>query len=807
MSSRPLSLVWSPHKGSNQFLVDSNNDLRLYEYNPKEPTNLNFRTIVLPPPDPSSRLTYYAWSPDSNYKGLLAAGYSNGKIFLGNFCDEDQISTNASISIQRQSHGTLSIKSTRSCNAMAFCPYEPRLLAVGYERWRTEYSLLIWDVEQARIINSFGDNKNSGANSSFNEPSIKIGGTNGPNSQNDIGDLGIQGTMVAADGQVISRPSIVTSHSRIEDMRPKNTYGFGENVVSCSWYSNRKRLVSGVQSKNLKFYDLRKEGHTHVIPTRAVYGVTGDPHREHRIASYEDGNIYLWDDRFLASLEKDSNYITLYDIEDCVPNIAPVPLNRNPSFNGTDSVLNEVPPVRNVAGYVSAGMTDDESGIPILWKSRRINANSPKNLALFSWISTFTSPYNHFMTINKDVELRPLFMEEAPPFNWGSGGSIVISKAKSFFELDPTHEETLETTNERHVEHPEEKKNSLSVKGDAGQKQRVSLNPKLDHYEDTSRPYDMNKDSNAVSPQQFKSILTNQNHKSRDGEMDDNVLLVSNTLNLMQEDISVVMHKRAMSGYSMTCQVNEEIVKEAPMLKALWSWIAQAEKLADGKATIGNIDHSYHGVYSVWTAPAAIIKQSPKPSLRTEEVIGPETSNDNDTFTVTTSKLQQRKLSLTICGWGFEKNELENTLLKMEQSGNFEKAAGWALFHGETERAIEILNNSQNERLKLVSTNLASFYLSNREEYRENQLWQNICRSLSYEMGDPYLRAMFSYMASGNWDDVLREDELELRDRVGVALRFLDDDKLSAYLYETTENVKKTGNVAGVILTGLTPEG
>jgi hypothetical protein len=31
----------------------------------------------------------------------------------------------------------------------------------------------------------------------------------------------------------------------------------------------------------------------------------------------------------------------------------------------------------------------------------------------------------------------------------------------------------------------------------------------------------------------------------------------------------------------------------------------------------------------------------------------------------------------------------------MEREGTYEKAAGWALFHGKTERAIAALNNSR----------------------------------------------------------------------------------------------------------------
>jgi hypothetical protein len=81
--------------------------------------------------------------------------------------------------------------------------------------------------------------------------------------------------------------------------------------------------------------------------------------------------------------------------------------------------------------------------------------------------------------------------------------------------------------------------------------------------------------------------------------------------------------------------------------------------------------------------------------------------------------------------------------------------------------------------LKLVSTALAGYIVSNHDTSSQaNSLWSKMCRNLSLEMRDPYLRAMFSYIASGNWLDVLQEKELSLQDRIGIALRFLDDEEV-----------------------------
>lgn len=81
--------------------------------------------------------------------------------------------------------------------------------------------------------------------------------------------------------------------------------------------------------------------------------------------------------------------------------------------------------------------------------------------------------------------------------------------------------------------------------------------------------------------------------------------------------------------------------------------------------------------------------------------------------------------------------------------------------------------------MKLVSTTLAGYAVSIHDlSSQPNSIWSEMCRRLSLEMRDPYLRAMFSYIASGNWMDVLQEEELSLQDRIGIALRFLDDEEV-----------------------------
>ncbi|KAG2219747.1 hypothetical protein INT45_007786 [Circinella minor] len=176
-------------------------------------------------------------------------------------------------------------------------------------------------------------------------------------------------------------------------------------------------------------------------------------------------------------------------------------------------------------------------------------------------------------------------------------------------------------------------------------------------------------------------------------------------------------------------------------------------------------------------------------------------------FMVSTKKRTQRKLALKVCGFDYSQSELEEELVRLESRGDYDQAAGWAFFCGLTERAIEALKSERGsghdeQQRKLMSAVLAGFQPG---AVNVNPTWRDLCESLSQDMVDrPYLRAIFSYISSNDWFRVLNEPRLSLKERVAVALRVLDDEKLSQYLEKSTERVIEEGDVEGVLLTGLT---
>lgn len=81
--------------------------------------------------------------------------------------------------------------------------------------------------------------------------------------------------------------------------------------------------------------------------------------------------------------------------------------------------------------------------------------------------------------------------------------------------------------------------------------------------------------------------------------------------------------------------------------------------------------------------------------------------------------------------------------------------------------------------------------------------WEETCAEIAKELTDPYARAILALVSKGDWLSVIQETTLPLKYRIEVALRWLPDDDLTAYLERLTVSVIRRGNIEGIVLTGL----
>lgn len=89
---------------------------------------------------------------------------------------------------------------------------------------------------------------------------------------------------------------------------------------------------------------------------------------------------------------------------------------------------------------------------------------------------------------------------------------------------------------------------------------------------------------------------------------------------------------------------------------------------------------------------------------------------------------------------------------------------------------------------------------------KESEL-RTYCERLIVKLQDPHFRIMLSYIVFNDWNEVLEEEALPLRERIAIALRFLDDKQLSSYLRRVSDTCRMKGSIEGLALTGLTPRG
>jgi len=170
---------------------------------------------------------------------------------------------------------------------------------------------------------------------------------------------------------------------------------------------------------------------------------------------------------------------------------------------------------------------------------------------------------------------------------------------------------------------------------------------------------------------------------------------------------------------------------------------------------------------------------------------------------VDTAKPQHRLLCLAICGFAKSDDELDQDLQALEGEGKYTTAAAWALFDGYPKIAVDILKRGGKDLL-FVAMALDIKLKSNATVNLDSQEWSRALEDHPQMADDPYLRAIYGYITTGNWDAIADETSLPLRDRVGVALRNFGDDQLTNWLCKEMDEAISTGDIEGIVLAGIT---
>ena len=162
---------------------------------------------------------------------------------------------------------------------------------------------------------------------------------------------------------------------------------------------------------------------------------------------------------------------------------------------------------------------------------------------------------------------------------------------------------------------------------------------------------------------------------------------------------------------------------------------------------------------------------------------------------------------MRVCEWGRTSIDSEwKDYMKIptseKTSSSFTRGAARALFEGDITEAVSILKAAGSEYPELLFVSLALQLMKRGDQSlaKEQLDFDDAVASKT----DPYLRAISSLIATNNWETIANQESLPLRERTYIALRNFDDDKLTEWLDDELKKAIETGDIEGIVLTGIT---
>lgn len=126
----------------------------------------------------------------------------------------------------------------------------------------------------------------------------------------------------------------------------------------------------------------------------------------------------------------------------------------------------------------------------------------------------------------------------------------------------------------------------------------------------------------------------------------------------------------------------------------------------------------------------------------------------------------------------------------------------WALCEQQPQKAVQILQRHHDEA-PFAGLALA-IYLGGASQGLDRVDLNDTLNKSTQLRNDPYLRAIYALLGTGDWKAIADETSLPLRDRVGIALRNFDDSQLTYWLDAQIAKAISNGDIEGIVLAGIT---
>ncbi|KAI9758341.1 MAG: Uridine nucleosidase 1 [Chaenotheca gracillima] len=759
------AIRWSPHSTAERprFLILHlvEKYLKFYEIESfNEDEQLDYKQISQHTKLPHVRA--FDWSPTE--EALVAVGLPSGEAHL--------------LRIDDSSNDILAfgIKHQRPCNAIALSTRG--LLAAGLDKVRNDFCLNIWDVNQ-RL-------------SSWNKS--------------------------AKGWSTVKSPS-----------EPVRKLATSETISSVKFFADQPdTLVTGVKSQYVRIYDLREPpGNPSLqFATRCAHNLSIDTQDENYFASASSSGeplICLWDRRWGPQLSaamlsssgqspqqeqpEHPEALLEYNLAADHPGVAARSSIWSVRFSkakrGSFGVLTSDGLLRIFeTGRRWVKNDDGQHGRPHLLDTKRVrdlqypvfdglhSQPDPSRVISFDYM-TYGRPEEEYsiLTYRGDGSLKSFRLNSRPsPVQVDSAGNVIVGASPFGYE--------------KH-----------SGSGEAAQRSTAStLKASRTKPEDAeASPGLLNDSTNNINGKAEDLVLSShQRHEQL-------LSLASGNTNLFSELITAesLLCRRAKENYLYDYNTNLKALSDDLWLQNMWEWVNRAgTDSRDGGMIRGRLDLSFLGVEAIWNRDLGLTATC---RLRKNEDELPTAAEFRKAASVINGRRKRRKydgvdtafpdqrtLCLAICGWALPPDEFEVQLRSIAAEESKTKAAAWAMFNDMPRIATQLAMKGD-EKEKLVAMALAGFFKqSGLSEDPNNEAWMELCQEVRKTAKDPWSRAILAYVTTEDWQAVLAEVSLPLRDRVGIALRYLRDDQLSVYLKGATADCIARGDIEGICLTGIT---
>lgn len=593
-------------------------------------------------------------------------------------------------------------------------------------------------------------------------------------------------------------------------VNPTFSYCVNESIVSSKFLDDTGLIVAS--TKFIKEIDLRSANPVCQHPTRLSYDVKLNPFNSWEFSSYgDDGTLAIWDRRKLIRSSNSSELNVaepLLTFDKLLGVGAASRKYMNSCFrwssdrNREFSTLHRGDTIKRWWLGSCGTNKEDENDVEDLFVSTVHDINTTfDRVVTFDYIPQSKHKVSLICMRQSGTVYRMPVTQSFTTTSFNNGNSLLLSNCE------------MSDINEIKVTKTEEKSNF----------EEKALRDLCFEDLDISDDYSKETDDGSVEESSSENLMVDEDEGSFYQESS------WRPEELLQKDISVIMKARAMLDYGLDPVATVAMIDGSKTLqnnayiRNTWRWIAIAKaSVDDGTMVSGDVDLGYEGVIGIWNGLKGISNQNrfregiklndEQLDKEMEKIIRlrrkrKSASGDMvpNNLILDSPKTVQRKLCSILSGWDLSPSDFEEKYQIIIKTGGYEKAAAWAVFFGDIAKAVEILASAKKERLRLIATAIAGYMAY--KDLPGNNSWRQQCRKMSSELEDPYLRVIFAFIADNDWWDVLYEPAISLRERLGVALRFLNDRDLTKFLERTSATVIENGELEGLILTGITPSG